>query len=300
MTMLLDLNELTWLSQAFASSTPLSPFTYISGETSGKEGETLAEKGILREDGSITPEHLPMLETLSQADRYVQIAVYEEGLAMKRTHLYAKAVDASMVPVKDQLLFSQPADKGKVKVSMANLLGSSRIANLNWSVVLKPEAMQVLAVLCDLYRESVLGKVPVEGSGAFAVDSAAIRKRLDGTHDPRHAMAARLEQTAVDVPEALEQLAGFELVRLENGQVHLSEALCAFAYRHLLVDKRIEVALGQLEGDTVKGSAFTVVQSGANDLYVLEFSSDAVSLATPSAYEVEGILARLLENGPAL
>lgn len=302
MSVALKLKDVTWIGQAFEETSVLSPFEYIKEEGfTDEDKKRLVDTGVIKEDGSIEPKQVPLFNTLNLVDRYVNIHVYEEMLSMKKSYLYAGPVGVSMIPMKEDLLFQLPSDHSQFSIALKNILGSSKINNLNFSVSLEPKVMKVFALICDMYREEAIRKQMEDDIlKTLIFDRRHFDMFVEKNRTNRHRISNHVDVELEDVDECLKQLEANHLIKLKEKLYHVDESVLAFAYRYLLVDKVIVVEIGQLKGEKVYGSSFKIIQSGSNDVYVIESSTDAYTIATPSALEVQTVMNELVEKGPSL
>ncbi|MBI9013147.1 MAG: hypothetical protein JEZ08_13015 [Clostridiales bacterium] len=302
MSVALKLKDVTWIGQAFEDTSILSPFEYIKEEGFTDEDKNrLVSTGVIKKDGSIEPKQVPLFNTLNLVDRYVNINVYEEMLSMKKSYLYAGPVSISMIPMMDELLFQLPSDHSQFRIALKNILGSSRINNLTFEVSLDAKVMKVFALICDMYREEAIQKQMEDVTlKSLSFDRERFESFVRENRTNRHRISKQIDVELEDLDACLKQLEEKKLIKLEENLYHVDESVLAFAYRYLLVDKVIVVEIGQLKGEKVYGSSFKIIQSGSNDVYVLENSTDAYTIATPSALEVQTVMNELIENGPSL
>jgi hypothetical protein len=288
MSVALKLKDVTWIGQAFEETSILSPFEYIKEEGFTEEDKKrLVDTGIIKEDGSIEPKQVPLFNTLNLVDRYVNINVYEEMLSMKKSYLYAGPVGISMIPMKEDLLFQLPSDHSQFKIALKNILGSSKINNLSFSVSLEAKVMKVFALICDMYREEAIRKQMEDYTlKILSFDRRQFDQFAEENRSNRHRISKHVDIELKDVDDCLKQLEEKNLIKLEDKLYH--------------VDKVIVVEIGQLKEEKVYGSSFKIIQSGSNDLYVIEYSTDAYTIATPSALEIQTVMNELIEKGPSL
>jgi len=302
MSVALKLKDVTWIGQAFENTSLLSPFEYIKEEGfTDEDKKRLVDTGVIKADGSIEPKQVPLFNTLNLVDRYINIHVYEEMLSMKKSYLYAGPVSISMIPMKEDLLFQLPSDHSQFSIALKNILGSSKINNLTFEVSLEAKVMKVFALICDMYREGAIQKQMEDVTlKTLSFDRETFDRFAGEDHTNRHRISKHIDVEVKDVDECLKQLEEKKLIKLEENLYHVDESVLAFAYRYLLVDKVITVEIGQLKGEKVYGSSFKIIQSGSNDVYVLESSTDAYTIATPSPLEVQAVMNELIEKGPSL
>ena len=302
MSVTLKLKDVTWIGQAFEDTSLLSPFDYIKEEGfTDEDKKRLVGTGVIKEDGSIEPKQIPLFNTLNLVDRYINIHVYEEMLSMKKSYLYAGPVSIGMIPMKEELLFQLPSDHSQFSIALKNILGSSKINNLTFEVSLEAKVMKVFALICDMYREGAIQKQMEDVTlKTLSFDRDKFDRFAGEDRTNRHRISKHIDVEVKDVDECLKQLEEKKLIKLEENLYHVDESVLAFAYRYLLVDKVITVEIGQLKGEKVYGSSFKIIQSGSNDVYVLESSTDAYTIATPSPLEVQAVMNELIEKGPSL
>jgi len=302
MSVALKLKDVTWIGQAFENTSILSPFEYIKEDGfSEKDRQRLVDVGVIKEDGSIEPKKMPLLNTLNLVDRYVNIHVYEELLSMKKSYLFSGPVSISMIPMKEELLFQLPSDHSQFRLALINMLGNSKINNLDFSVVLEAKVMKVFALICDMYREEAI-RNEMESSTlkAFSFDRRQLDSFAKESHMNRHRISKQIDVELEDVDDGLKDLEEKNIIKTEGTLYHVEESVLAFAHRYLLIDKVIIVEIGQLKGECVYGSCFKIIQSGSNDIYAIEYSTDIYTITTPSALEVQTAMNELVENGPSL
>lgn len=302
MSISLKLRDITWLGQAFENTSVLSPFDYIKEDGfTDRDKDRLIESEVIKADGSIAAKQVPLLNTLNMVDRYVNVHVYEELLSMKKSYLFAGPVGLTMLPLNDDLLFQLPSDHSQFGVAIKNILGSSKINNLDFSISLKAQVMKVFSLVCDMYREEAIKKQMIgETLKTYNFEKSQLDQFAENTKENRHQISKHIDVEVKDVEVCLKDLEEKNIIASKDGHYEVDENVLAFAHRYLLNDKVIVVDMGQLEADTVYSSSFRIVQSGSNDIYVIEYSTDFYTITTPSALEVQTIMNNLVGNGPSL
>jgi hypothetical protein len=304
----LQLKDLSWLGQAFANKSLISPLgDGRLSEFTGEDKQRLQELGIIKENNTIEPKYYPLLEVLAYADGFID-TTFRRGPVRARKQIICRGDQrVSAVYQGEEAVFIMPSNPKAMVKFLGEYMGRSSLSGSDLDIELMAQEAFCFAVVSDLYRKAVFSAYAQEE--VFVYAGFSLEDLWEGANNVREnsqSLAFHVFSLNSGFPrlsrEQTEQILGSlidkGLVQKDNEVYRpVGEALL-FAGNFLILENIIEVVVGQVSENSLYRSGFMLLQAGPLDVLYLEKSGDSILLECLSPLKAQELMAAVLDSRP--
>ena len=306
----LKLKDLSWLGQAFANKSLISPLgdSKLSGFTE-KDKQRLQELGVIKEDNTIEAQYYPLLEVLAYADGFIN-TTFRRGPVRARKQIICRGDQkVSAVYQGEDAVFAMPAKPRAMVKFLGEYMGRSSLSGSDLDIELTAEEALCFAVVVDLYRKAVFSAYAKEE--VFVYTGFSLKDLWEGVNNVREnsqSLAFHVFPLNPGFPRfTMEQTEQFLGSLIDKGLAQkdndvyrpIGEALL-FAGNFLVLENIIEVVVGQVSENNLYRSGFMLLQAGPLDVLYMEKSRDTILIGCLSPLKAEELMASVLNSKPNL
>ena len=302
----LGYKDLTWLGHAFENLSIISPMKLIQVQGFDEsDKQKLIDKGIIGDDNRILPACHPMLETVAEANQYVETIFRRGPIKARRMQLGTDAANVSVTYTEDGIALIHPGNPQGMLQFLKEYTGGSKLTGGDLDLNLPPADMVLFASVCDLYRRAVLAAYSNEA--VFLYDGFTADDLLKASNETRnnsqgltfHIKALAKPGILFESDEVKKTLSSFveqKLLKQEEGLYFPIGEAVLFAGNFLVIENSLDVIVGQVHDNLLYRSGFTMLQAGPLDLVMLEGSEESVTLQCLSAQSILSIMSSIMSK----
>jgi hypothetical protein len=304
----LQLKDLSWLGQAFANKSFISPLGESKlSEFTAEDKQRLQELEIIKADNTIEAQYYPMMEILAYADGFIDIT-FRRGPVRARKQIICRGEQkVSAVYQGDEAVFTIPPNPKAMVKFIGEYMGRSSLSGSDLDIELTAGEALCFSVIADLYRKAVFSAYAQEE--VFVYTGFSLKDLWEGANNVREnsqSLAFHVillnsgvpKYTMEQVEQTLTSLINKGLVQQDNDVYRpVGEALL-FSGNFLVFENIIEVVVGQVYGNNLYRSGFMLLQAGPLDVLYLEKSRDNILMECLSPLKAEELMAAVSDSKP--
>jgi len=285
--------DVAWLSNAYEKKTVISPFNYIrTGGFTDDDRAELAAKGVITSQGGIAGAYAPLFDVVADADSFASVDLCSGPVTLRAAVLRRDTLSVSMTAEGDLLRWTMPANVDAITTVFENYTGSTAFRSADLSLYGPCDLAIVFTLLCDNYRQHVLGSMADNEFFAQAgMTSAEILQATQTITVKPHSLAPIVKQLCTNGPsldtdrlsEILGTLEEQAMVEKHGDRFFLAGKASIFAGSFLVVENLIHLNLGALEDGQLFTTQAVMIQAGVHDILYLEQQPSGLRLTTLSS-----------------
>ena len=296
---------LGWLGLAFQEKNSISPFVLLEkdkADFNDSVKEALLVGNIITSDGTITPDILPALQILANAEAYTRIRILGVDAPVDKITYFKNGMSCSVDSGPTDFTITYPAMSQEAGYVMEEFSGSSRVVNVSFQTTLTVKATQVFLSLLDLSRAEALcilaGRT---GANAFTVEEI-IKKQEEGTsylwlNRTLKNLIGDSSLSAGDTDGALQELIGLHYVEQEGNKYSLSKHTYELAMSMLIPNYVFHITSAtMISSSQAKQSECYAVFCGMHDILYIDQDAKGVTIETISGSNLYQILRKVLTS----
>jgi len=304
----LQLKDLSWLGQAFANKSFISPLGENKlSEFTAQDKLRLQELGIIKNDNTIEAKYYPLLEGLAYADGFID-TTFRRGPVRARKQIICRGEQkVSAVYQGEEAIFTMPSNPKAMINFLGEYMGRSSLSGSDLDIELTAEEALCLAVIADLYRKAVFSAYAQEE--VFLYSGFSLKELWEGTNKIRensqslayHVFLLNLgftKFTMEQVEQTLTSLINKGMVQKDHDIYRPVGETLLLAGNFLVFENIIEVVVGQVDGNKLYRSGFMLLQAGPLDVLYMEKSKDKILMESLSPLKAEELMATVLDSKP--
>ncbi len=273
----------------------MSPLWYGAEGKVVPDKKALAEAGICDKNGAILPSVRPAIEVLATPKSFSRI-YFTKSPGNNFEYIVFNTADgrsASMINESGDQRIDFPAANEPVFVGVGQMLGSSVLLNCEFAADLTAGESLVFAAMMDLQRRAFLRALANDGEQVqvpIEIDRIASLVSEDETDYQRFVSILKemLDIHGTFMPEvvvgALEGLMNKGLAKRDGKQCSLVGPALQLSRRFLLLERYLVMTAGKFDDDNkLNLASFTCLQSGINDILMIEAGKGSARLETISS-----------------
>lgn len=302
--------ELCWLGKGFESPSIISPFVLVKEETfEESDKKRLVELGVVNEANEISVDYVPLLESLSTVDGFVQTTFSRGPISATKLIYTSGEKKVSVVYDEDDVTINFPSNPEAMVEYLKDFMGGSKLTGSDLSLEIDSDSAFIFSVIVDMYRRDVFSAYANEEvfvCGGFSKDQfleAANNIRENSQNLSYHLFVLNLgfEEFSLEaLDQALELLTKEGLLKFENDRYYLIGEGVLFAGNFLIVESILDVTVGQLKDGLLYRSNFLILQAGPLDLVYLEKSEDHTIITCMSSLDTTEFIGKVLSEKPQI
>jgi hypothetical protein len=302
---------LHWIGRSWNG--PLSSMSPLLNEIKGKtapDKKALFDAGICDQDGNILDKLRPAISVLANPRGFTRIYfTTSPGKIFEYICYVAQdGKNASAVNEAGDLRINYPAMNDAMMYGIRQKLGSSEIRNCAFEADLTAAETVVLAAMMDLQRKAFLRAIADEKEQVLiTVEIEKIAPMItQGEKDYQWLVNIFKEMLDIRgtfmpeiVPGSIDGLVSKGLVKKDGKTVSLNGPALLLSRRMLVLERYLTATSGIFTDDKkISLSGFTCLQSGINDLLIIDAYDGKAHLETVTSETLVKYLAYFLNRGP--
>jgi hypothetical protein len=287
----------------------ISPLLYEKEGQAPVDKRALLEASICDKEGKIQDIVRPAIEVLATAKAFTRIYLTKSpgNIFEYLVYMAQDGRTASIINDTGVLRINFPASNDEVFVGIGQLVGSSVLRNCEFSTDLTAGEALVFSAMMDLQRKAFLRalsddkeQVPVQ------IDIDKIASLVsEGETDLQRFVSILKEMLAIHgtfLPEvvvgALEGLMAKGLAKREGKTCSLVGPALQLSRRFLLLERYLTVTAARLDdANKLEVASFTCLQSGINDILMIDAGEGTARLETLSSARLLDLLGVFMRPG---
>lgn len=292
-----------WLGNAFPDKNSISPLTLFTkeggafNEASRKE---LLSQSVIEQDGTISPEVLPALEILANAEAYTRIQILGTNAPVDKVTYFKKGSSCCVDSDQTDFTVTFPAMSKEAGFVLEEFTGSSRFVNAPFETVLSPELAWAFLALVDLIRANALctlGGKP----GELIYSVQEIHKKMEESDsylwfmNTLKILTGDLVLSINQVQKALDELVKKGLLTTYGDSYSLQLKAMELANSTLIPNYVFHITSANMISQTLaEQSDCYIIFCGMHDILYLDKANGEITIETISGSDLIGILLKLL------
>lgn len=292
-----------WLGNAFPDRNSISPFSIFADQASGFNQETIQElvsQSVISPDGTISPEVLPALRLLSEAEGYTRIRILGTNAPVDKITYFNQGVSCSVDSEGNDFKVTYPSLAKEAGYVMEEFTGTSRYVNAHFGENLSEDTSVMFFALVDLIRANslcTLGGKP--GDILFTLEE--ILQKASGSQGflwlvyILGSLKVDLKLTKQRAEVALTELESKNLVINKHGRYSLQQKALEMANNMLIPEYIFHITSARMLSRTeAEQSECYVIFCGMHNLLYIDRTGAEVTVETISGSDLFMILSGAL------
>lgn len=287
-------------NQTHLAPSRISPFREEQAPPSPEEFEEMKKAGIITASGEISPQYLEALQVLASCQSFARVRLtFGQGL-FEHINYFSSNKVCGVTTVDEGLKIEFPAQTTKIIEGIKEFIGNSNYQSSDFEAGFPLSQALILGACLDLARRMMLKGLAENQTDIelrFTMKDLGRELSSSNSNAQWFTTVIRGITPRTRQEDLIQSIAGLTSAGYltSSGQTYrLNGRLELLASRFLIVDKILSLRAGEeIEGEVVQ-SAFVCLQSGCNDLLMLDTDGETLYLEAVSARKVMDYLQHFL------